>query len=133
MGCGSAYLVKLRRSSVGAFDLQQARSLAAIEALDLESRDKCLLPVDSMLAHVPIIEIDKKTAQQLLQGRVLPVPGDWMNRFDTPIQCGDAHPVRLYYRQQFLGLAEVSLHAGLKTKRLLSNDYLARHYRLSAG
>lgn len=131
MGCGSAYLVKLRRSSVGAFELQQAQSLPTIEALDLESRDKCLLPVDCMLTHVPLIEIDEKTAQQLLQGRVLPVPIDFMNRFDTPAQRGDTHTVRLYYRQHFLGLAEVSLRAGLKTKRLLSNDYLARHCRLS--
>lgn len=47
LGCG-AHLSALRRTRIGRFDVSDAITLAALEALAPEARDPCMLPVDAL-------------------------------------------------------------------------------------
>jgi len=133
LGCGSAYLIELRRSAVGDFDLSKSQMLKAIEGMDMEGRDECILPVDSLLSGIPLIKLDKDEAQYLLTGRVLSVRPDSID-FTLPAKTENkTHDVRLYYQQQFLGLAEIGMNLSLKPKRMMSDSYTAGLYHFSAN
>ncbi|HBV21249.1 MAG TPA: tRNA pseudouridine(55) synthase TruB [Nitrosomonas sp.] len=127
LGCGGAYLVKLCRSSLGYFDLLQAKTLEELEEMDRVDRDYCLLPIDSILQDLPFVTLDKKETHTILQGRVLseqPILNDWVAK--------NTHEknVRLYYQQLFLGLGEVTTEQTIKPKRLLSETHLINQNRL---
>ena len=54
LGCG-AHLASLRRVATGPFGLERCVTLAALEAMDEAQRDRCLLPVEALLAdHTPL-------------------------------------------------------------------------------
>ncbi len=95
LGCG-AHLIALRRTASGAFALDQAASLAALENLDQDQRRSALLPPDTLVAHLPRLDIDAETAKQLTQGKH---PGQ-------PTGCAMQGRVRVYAPQGFLGLVE---------------------------
>ncbi|MDC8444369.1 MAG: tRNA pseudouridine(55) synthase TruB [Nitrosomonas sp.] len=133
LGCGSAYLIGLRRSAVGDFDLSKSQMLKAIENMNREDRDGCLLPVDSLLSDIPSIQLDEEEAQYLLTGRVLSAKPDSIN-FTLPMKTENkTQDVRLYYRQQFLGLGEINMSLSLKPKRLMSTSYMTVPYHFAAN
>ena len=57
LGCG-AHLAALRRTASGGFDIGDAVSLEALEAMDDAARDARLLPVDALLASLPRLDLD---------------------------------------------------------------------------
>ncbi|NMG75088.1 tRNA pseudouridine(55) synthase TruB [Aromatoleum diolicum] len=109
LGCG-AHLSALRRTRIGPFSVDAASSVAALEAVPVGDRDKMLSPVDTLVAHLPRVDLDTVQAHALLQGRVLvmsvPPPG----------------LVRVYGDDRYLGLGESSADGKLSPKRLVSTD-----------
>jgi len=94
LGCG-AHLTALTRIAAGGFNLEQARTLADLDALDASQRPALLLPADCLVAHLPAVQLDAADAAALCQGRSVAHP--------------TAHPglTRVYAAPlTFLGLAE---------------------------
>ncbi|MCB1986562.1 MAG: tRNA pseudouridine(55) synthase TruB, partial [Nitrosomonas sp.] len=121
LGCGCAYLASLRRSSIGLFDLSQARTLEMLKEMNRENRDFCLLPVDSILNEFPSLSLDKSEAKKILQGCVLSEKTELNDKME---EASPVKSIRLYYQQLFLGLGEISIDRTIKPKRLLSDTYL---------
>lgn len=72
LGCG-AHLTALRRESTGAFGLDGAVALAQIEAMPESARDGLLLPIDTLIAHLPRIDLIRGHAERLRLGQRLPM------------------------------------------------------------
>ncbi|MHB0973183.1 MAG: tRNA pseudouridine(55) synthase TruB [Thiobacillus sp.] len=68
LGCG-AHLTALTRTAAGGFQLEQARTLAELEALDPVQRYALLLPADCLVAHLPAVMLEDAKAEALRQGR----------------------------------------------------------------
>ena len=68
LGCG-AHLTALTRTAAGGFKLEQAHTLAELEALDIDQRHALLLPADCLVAHLPAVQLDAADAEALRQGR----------------------------------------------------------------
>jgi tRNA pseudouridine55 synthase len=108
LGCG-AHLAALRRTGTGTLRIDEALTLAQLEALDEAGREERLLPPDALLADWPSVALDQAEAGRFLSGlrRRLPRP--------------DAPAVRVYGPEPgaFLGSAHIT--AGeLIADRLLS-------------
>ena len=72
MGCG-AHLLELRRLASGEFDLEQARTIAQLEALAAEGRlPDAMVPAARMLPAFPSIFVDDLTAAHIRHGRNFP-------------------------------------------------------------
>lgn len=108
LGCG-AHLIALRRLNTGGFSLQHALTLEQIETLTAAERDALLLPVDSLLADLPEVELDASSAHYFCQGQ--PV---WKSGLT---QQG---MLRVYQQgHQFLGLGEPLDDGQLAPRRLV--------------
>jgi tRNA pseudouridine55 synthase len=106
LGCGG-HLAALRRVASGGFDIGDALSLEALEALDEAARDARLLPVNALLSTLPRLDLDAADAWRLGRGQA--IAGD-----DLP--DGD---FRAYAAGRFLGVARAS--AGVvRPRRLLA-------------
>ena len=68
LGCG-AHLTALTRLGSGGFELEQAHTLAELEALDASQRQALLLPADCLVAHLAAVLLDDTDAEALRQGR----------------------------------------------------------------
>jgi tRNA pseudouridine55 synthase len=69
LGCG-AHLHELRRTRSGEFDISQARTIAALEALRAEDAlPQILIPAAELLPSFPMVRVDPLTAGQIRQGR----------------------------------------------------------------
>ena len=68
LGCG-AHLTALTRTAAGGFRLDQAHTLAELDALDATLRPGLLLPADCLVAHLPAVQLDAADAAALCQGR----------------------------------------------------------------
>ena len=64
-----AHLAALRRIGTGGFDVRDAVTLEAVEALGPAARDRLLLAVDAPLAALPRMALDEPTARALREGR----------------------------------------------------------------
>ncbi len=108
LGCG-AHVVGLRRLQVGDFDIDEAVTMDALEAMTSEERDALLLPVDEALQDLPDISLTSLATHYLVQGQAVSVqhghsPG-W---------------VRLYEEgERFLGMGEVLNDGRVAPKRLM--------------
>lgn len=105
LGCG-AHLTGLKRTAAGGFSLDQAHTLADLEALDAPLRPGLLLPADCLVAHLPAIQLDEADAGALCQGRSVAHATDHQGL------------VRIYAAPHtFIGLADAD--AGCLTPRRL--------------
>jgi len=66
LGCG-AHLTALRRTSTAGFDLAQAWTLERLETQ--ADPVGALLPMESLLADLPVVRLDAAAAQRFMQGR----------------------------------------------------------------
>ena len=105
-----AHLAALRRTASGAFRLEGAVTLAALEALDPDARDALLLPVDAPLAGLPAVAVDASTEAALTQGRTAAAP-EGVQGFCRCYGPG----------QRFLGLVDVA-EGILRPRRLTRTD-----------
>lgn len=108
LGCGG-HLGALRRIASGGFDVGDAISLDALEALDDAARDARLLPVDALLATLPRLDLDAGDAWRLERGQ--PIVG-----CDLP--DGD---YRAYAAGRFVGVVRTSTSV-MRPRRLLATS-----------
>jgi tRNA pseudouridine55 synthase len=114
LGCG-AHLFGLRRTGIAKFSLDQAYSLAQLEAMDIAAQDACLLPVDCMLQELPSLDLDAVQVARIAQGQRLGL--------DLALPDGK---LRLYSNGEFIGLGE------LEGRRLAPSRLLASVARNAA-
>lgn len=124
LGCGGAYLTALRRSILDNFDLSQAYTLDALEAMPMAQRDSCLRPADSLLHNFLAVTVDGASVASLLQGRVVGgcLSPDSLNNFAGLPEGGK---IRLYDQEKrFLGLGEITTRGEIAPKRLMMEQAL---------
>ena len=109
LGCG-AHLTALTRTAAGGFSLDQARSLAELEALESAQRQAWLQPPDCLVTHLPALQLDETGTTALCQGRSVPYSGDHSGL------------MRLYTTEnRFLGLAD-AMDGQLVPRRLIATQ-----------
>lgn len=75
LDCG-AYLVALRRTAVGGFQVEDSVRLEQLDPLDCEQATALLLPPESLASGLPRCEIGEPEAHRFLRGSVVEAPGD---------------------------------------------------------
>ena len=109
LGCG-AYLKGLERTQTGNFQLSEALTIEAIEAMSMASREKILLPVDALLEGLSSIELTLTETEAIKKGQAI----DFNGKNDKEL--------RLYgVSGQFLGVGQPDLQGRLFPKRLIAN------------
>jgi tRNA pseudouridine55 synthase len=108
LGCG-AHLVGLRRISIAHFELNDAYTLPHLSEMTESERDVCVLPMESLMPDMPILQLDAVQVQRLAQGQRLGM--------DTGMPDGR---VRLHGPQGFIGVG-VLQGRRLAPDRLLSD------------
>ncbi len=119
LGCGG-HLIALRRTGIGEFRLEDARTLPQLEAMDAAQRDACLMPVDSLVQNLPRLDLDEIQAGRLAQGQKLGLTDG--------LPAGKR---RMYAAGRFIGLGELA-NGRLVPDRLLSSVARAAAQRDSA-
>lgn len=111
LGCG-AHMTALRRTRTGGFNLGQAVTLDALEAMSAPERDACLLPVDCLVADFPRVELDADSSFYFRQGQQI-----WLPKLEVTALY------RVYdEKQAFMGVAEVDDQGRLAPRRLLVTE-----------
>lgn len=106
LGCGG-HLTALRRTAIGAFDLEQA---VTPEMLNEAAEPKALLaPADALVAAFEQVDLDEASGAAMLQGREVVAPGR-------------EGLVRLYCQGRFIGLGERRSNGRVAAKRLIATD-----------
>ena len=107
LGCG-AHLIGLRRTAIAHFSLQGACSWQQLEAMTEAERDACVLPLESLMPDMPVLQLDAMQIKRLAQGQRLGL--------DTGLPDGK---VRLHGPQGFIGTGMLQGRR-LAPERLLS-------------
>ena len=108
MGCG-AYLKALERTQTGNFQLSEALSIEALEAMPMASREKALMPIDVLLEELLSIKLNMAELDAIKKGQSI----DFMSKNDKE--------VRLYSPSgQFVGVGQPDLKGRLFPKRLIA-------------
>lgn len=108
LGCGG-HVERLRRTGVGSLDITSACTIERLESIPGTNRDDLLLPVDGLVAQLPLVTLNDAMAALVRQGNPLFVP-----------QAPTAGWVRLYGRTAgFLGLGEVLDDGRIGPRRML--------------
>ncbi|HET9669407.1 MAG TPA: tRNA pseudouridine(55) synthase TruB [Casimicrobiaceae bacterium] len=74
IGCG-AHLAALRRTASGGFDIANAMSLAALEAMDARERDARIAPARVLVAHMPPLRLSPAVATRFRHGEAVAAIG----------------------------------------------------------
>jgi tRNA pseudouridine55 synthase len=114
LGCGAS-LAALTRERSGELDLAHSKSVAlpALEAMAAGERERLLLPVDSLLAAMPALEVTANEARRLLLGQKLNLQHAQFTGL-----------ARVYGpNEQFVGLVMVEDGGRAVPQRLLAQDY----------
>ena len=112
LGCG-AHLIALRRTAIAHFKLADAHTLEQLEAMTETERTVCLMPVESLMPDMPILQLDEVHVKRLAQGQRLAL--------DTGLPDGK---LRLHGPEGFIGVGMLQGRR-LSPDRLLST--IARH------
>ncbi|ABE60416.1 tRNA pseudouridine(55) synthase TruB [Chromohalobacter israelensis] len=115
LGCG-AHITSLRRLRSGPFEADAMHAFSALEDLDAASREARLLPVDTMLTHLPSLEVAASASRRLLHGQ--------RAQIDTAGLAAQS-TARLYRDAAFLGLVTVTECGEVAPRRLLNTASLA--------
>lgn len=109
-----AHLTGLRRTRTAGFSLDDAITLADLEAMTPEQRDALLLPADVLVGHLPELELSDEQTGRFCHGQAVRITENHaiMTRF------------RVYQQgtRKFLGLAEVREAAMLHPVRLMASS-----------
>lgn len=101
LGCG-AHLTALRRERAGLLDVGRAHSIEALEGMNQQARDLCLLPADALIADLPRIGLPDADAARLRQGQRIALA-----RIAAPSGGYPDGPIRAYVADGgFIGLVE---------------------------
>jgi tRNA pseudouridine55 synthase len=108
-----AHLAALRRTTTGGFHLRDAKPLDAWMNATAEERRSWLLPVDSLVADLPRLDLDQSAAVAIKQGKVIANV--------VPVAANASY--RLYGPENtFLGLGEPDPRSpgALRARRLMA-------------
>ena len=105
LGCG-AHLIGLRRTAIAHFDLSHSYNFQQLTAMNEEERAACVLPLESLMPDMPMLQLDGEQVHRLAQGQRLAV--------DTGLPDGK---IRLHGPLGFIG-------TGLLQGRRLAPDRL---------
>jgi tRNA pseudouridine55 synthase len=109
LGCG-AYLKGLQRTQVGNFQLSEAHSIDALEAMPMVAREKALLPIDTLLKGLLSVKLSATEIKAIKKGQSI----DFM--------CKNEKELRLYSASgQFIGIGQPDLQGRLFPKRLIAD------------
>lgn len=110
LGCG-ACLASLRRTAVGEFQLDQgAVTLEDLQRLPPDERGVRLLPVDSLVATLPRIDLGQGQARQITAGQGI----EWPEALAVGL-------ARIYGPgRDFLGIVEIQAPCKIVARRLLA-------------
>ncbi|HEX5091482.1 MAG TPA: tRNA pseudouridine(55) synthase TruB [Burkholderiales bacterium] len=108
LGCG-AHLAALRRTAAGGFRVEAAATLEALHALSPEGRDRLLLPLQSLLAGLPKVDLPGDLAERFRRGQILHLS-------ETPEGACSVYADH----GLLLGLAEGRAHGELRPRRLIN-------------
>ena len=118
LGCG-ATLAGLRRTRVGAFGVQDAVGLEQLEAAPTAQRTALLLPVEALVAGLPVIVLTADSAARIVMGQATQTEARELEGM-----------VRLYDPAgRFLGLGELQPDGRLLPKRLVAAPLAAASHR----
>ena len=109
LGCG-AYLKGLERTQTGNFQLSDALTIEAIEAMSMASREETLLPVDALLEGLSSIQLTLTETEAIKKGQAI----DFNGKNDNELCLYGASG-------QFLGVGQPDLQGRLFPKRLIAN------------
>jgi tRNA pseudouridine55 synthase len=116
LGTG-AHITALRRLKAGPFNLEQSYTIEALQALQQNNESKnlqaCLLAMDAAIADVPLLNLDREQTLRLRQGQLVSLS-----------QQVDARQFRVYFEDEFIGLAELRDDGKLAAKRLMQYQTL---------
>ena len=108
MGCG-AHLKGLERTQTGNFQLSEALSIEALEAMPMASREKALMPIDVLIEELSSIKLNMAELDAIKKGQSI----DFNSKNDKE--------VRLYSPSgQFVGVGQPDLKGRLFPKRLIA-------------
>ncbi|MBK8569325.1 MAG: tRNA pseudouridine(55) synthase TruB [Nitrosomonadales bacterium] len=108
LGCG-AHLKGLRRTAIGRFSLEGAHNLTQIESVTMLEREAYILPLDSLLQDLPVLDLDAAQVTRIAQGQRLAIEAALLDG-----------KVRLYGAGHFIGVADL-VEQRLTPVRLLSS------------
>jgi len=112
LGCG-AHLIALRRTAIGPLQIEDATSIAALEALEEPALWSVVLRSDVLLSHLEQVVLSAADGRAILQGKVVGTPAGFLG-------CG---PVRVYDQHgAFLGLGEAQADGKIVAKRMCSEQ-----------
>ncbi|MFC0820987.1 tRNA pseudouridine(55) synthase TruB [Moraxella marmotae] len=116
------HLTQLHRTATGGFDVAESLSLDELDKLAMPERLQRLLPVDAMLGHLPILQVNADQSQRLRLGQRLNVKDQFatLPPFKSAQSADTVMLVRLYADGGFIGLAEVAHSGRLQPKKLLA-------------
>lgn len=110
LGVG-AHVLELHRSYTAGLEHFEMQSLEQLQEMSESERQSCLLPVDSVVVHLPKIILQDADVIDLMQGKSLSNVSD----------ASEGQIFRLYdLQEQFLGIAEQLSENSLKPKRLIN-------------
>lgn len=111
LGCG-AHLAGLRRLSTSHLGLENAITLAQLEAMSMEFRDQALLPVEATISNLPEVTLDVDSVYYLKRGQYV-----WKSGFNQ------AGPFRIHAENgEFLGIGEQTAEGKIAPRRLIVNN-----------
>ncbi len=109
LGCG-AHLKGLVRTQTGNFQLSDALSVEALEAMSMASREKSLIPIDALLEDLLSVELTVAETEAIKKGQSI----DFIGKNEKEL--------RLYSATgQFVGVGQPDLEGRLFPKRLIAN------------
>jgi tRNA pseudouridine55 synthase len=109
LGCGGC-LFSLRRIRVASFDVEQAVTLEALEALSEADRLDRLRPVDTLVSDLPRVALTDEQARRVEHGQAI----------DYPTRVPDGL-VRIYGPgAAFLGVGQAAANGRLEPRRLIA-------------
>jgi len=109
LGCG-AYVVKLCRTQVGKFKLENSYQITDLTTKTLEQLDELLLPLDAGFSELPTAQISTNAVYYWLRGN--PVRINNVPKFGL---------VRIFNQhRQFIGVGEINLSGMVAPKRVIS-------------
>jgi len=111
LGCGG-HLAALRRTAVGRFGLDCARTLERLQAMPADERDSCLLPVDALLQSLPEVWLKFEQEARFVRGQTV----QWNGLLPQA-------RVRVYGADgALLGVGEAHADGTISPKRVVAND-----------
>ncbi|WP_340123802.1 tRNA pseudouridine(55) synthase TruB [Methylobacter svalbardensis] len=118
LGCGGT-VKELRRLEAGQFNIENARTIEQLTAMDQQGLFQCLINVDKPLEALPAVQLTDEQAICIKYGQSLSLLA-----FDELGQNEFQGTVRMYNDAVFLGLGELLRDGKLAPKKLfnMNND-----------